>query len=405
VLGQGGLLDKYNLPVSERGLIALLSVITMLAPFSIDAYLPAFPQLVIDLGAPISQIQMTLAAFILGFALGPLITGPISDAVGRHPVILLGLVGFGVFSVACAVASNVEHMIAFRFCQAMAGSASLVAARALLADVYRGDALAQKNSVINMFLAIAPMVAPLIGGWLSETWDWRMIFWVMGLATCFALLASVAKMPETLPPEKREQLNLAAAFKGYRAVLGNRIAMTYACATAGVMAVFFTYIAATPFLYMQTYGLSVSTYSILFGAGAILAMIANYMNIFAVKRLGFRPVLLVQGMMVIGLGVIAFGGAFGLFGRWAIYFSGLMFMPMLHVIGANALTGAMDQFDRNKGIASAFFVAVRFGMGVLAIAIVGAVGGEVEIRYGLILFVFAAFSGIAAQMAVRWDRG
>lgn len=397
-------MDKYNLPVSERSLIVLLSAITMLAPFSIDAYLPAFPQLVTDLAAPISRIQMTLAAFVLGFALGPLITGPISDAVGRRPVVLAGLIGFGVFSIACALASNVDYMIAFRFCQALAGSASLVAGRALLADIYRGDELAQKNSLINMFLAIAPMVAPLIGGWLAQTWDWRVIFWAMGLATSFAVMASFAKMPETLAYTKREQLNFGSIFKGYRAVLGNRIAMTYASATAGVMAVFFTYIAATPFLYMQTYGLSVTAYGVLFGAGAVLAIIANYINIAMVKRLGFRPVLLVQGVMVMGLGAIAFCGAFDLFGRWAIYLPGLLFMPMLHVVGANALTGAMDQFESNKGIASAFFLAIRFGTGMLAVSIVSAFGGQTEIRYGLILFVFAAFSGIAAQMAVRWDR-
>ncbi len=397
-------MDRKNLPLSERGLIFLLVAITTLAPFSIDAYLPAFPQLVADLQTEIAHIQMTLAAFILGFAIGPLVTGPISDAVGRRPVILAGLIGFGVFSLACAIATSAEMLIVLRFCQALAGSASLVAGRALLADVYRGDVLAQKNSTINMGLAIAPMAAPVIGGWLAETWDWRMIFWVMGIATAVAILASFKRMPETLPPENRERLNFSTVFKGYRRVLGNRVAMTYACATAGIMAVFFTYVAATPFLYMQTYGLSVSTFSLLFGAGAILAMMANYLNIALVARMGFRPVLLGQGMLVMGLGVIAFGGGFGLFGRWAIYLPGLLFMPMLHVIGANALTGAMDQFDRSKGIASAMLLAFRFGTGMIAVSVVSAVGGESEIRYGLILFVFAAFSGIAAQLAVRWDK-
>lgn len=398
-------MEYNNAPVSERGLIVLLAAITMLAPFAIDAYLPAFPQMVIDLNAPIASIQMTLAAFLLGFTLGPLITGPISDAVGRRPVILAGLFGFGVFSLACASSENVDYLIVFRFCQAFAGSASLVAGRALLADVYRGDVLAQKNSLISMFLALAPMLAPVIGGWLAETWDWRMIFWVMSLASGVAVLASFSKMPETLPPAKRTSLHLGAVFRGYLAVLRNRVAMTYACAIAGMMAVFFTYIAATPFLYIQTYGLSIGAYSMLFGAGAGLAMVANYLNIAAVKRFGYRQVLLVQGMLVMGLGVVAFGGAFGLFGRWAIFLPGLLFMPFLHVIGGNSLTGAMDQFEHNKGIASAFLLAMRFGTGVIAVAIVSAVGGEVEIRYGLILFVFAAFSGIAAQMAVRWDLG
>ena len=172
---------------------------------------------------------------------------------------------------------------------------------------------------------------------------------------------------------------------------------------AGISGVFFVYVAATPFLYMETYGLSVTAYAWIFTAGAALAGVANFANIFVVGRIGYRRALMAQGLLTMALGVLAFGGAFDLFGRWAIYGAGLMMMPMLHVVGTNALTGVMDQFDARKGIASAFAMTMRFGVGMIAVAIVGAFQGSIEIRYGLILFVFAALAGVSAQMAVRWD--
>ena len=384
-------------------LIVLLIGMTMLAPFAIDAYLPAFPLMSAEFQVAQSGIQLTLAAFLLGMSLGPLLAGPISDALGRRRVILAGLAGFLAFSLACAWAQNVDQLVVIRFFQALAGSSTLVASRALLADIYRGDRLAQKNALISMFLALAPMLAPMIGGWLTALAGWRAIFWLLASATTVCFLFSARFLPETLPPARRFPLDPGGMLRGYRLVLKNRLALTYALASAGIMAVFFTYVAVTPFLYIELYGMSVSAYSMMFGAGAMLAIVGNYLNIWAVGRFGFRLVLLVLGMAVMGFGVMLFSAGFGLLGRWAIYLPGLMFMPLLHMVGANAITGAMEQFDSGKGAASALFLSLRFGAGILAVSIVGSLGDVSEMRYGLIVFVFAALSGVAAQMAVRWD--
>ena len=184
----------------------------------------------------------------------------------------------------------------------------------------------------------------------------------------------------------------------------NPVAMMYLAALSCMNAVFFVYVAATPFLYIETYGLSVQGYAWMFAAGALLAGVSNFINIFAVGRIGYRAALLGQGMLVMAFGVLLFCGVFGVFGRWAVYLAGLAMMPLLHVVGNNALTGVMDQFEARKGTASAMAMALRFAMGVVGVAIVGAFQGAVEQRYGLILFVFAALAGVSAQMAVRWDK-
>lgn len=377
----------------------------MLAPFAIDAYLPALGIIARDLAASEALVQYSIGSFLFGTALGPLLAGPLSDAIGRRPVLIAGLVGFAVFSVACALVVNAETLVLFRFFQALTGSASLLAGRALMADLYVGDELSQKQSIIMVVMVIAPMVAPLLGGWVSSNWGWRFIFWGLALGGLAAGLISFLRLPETLTQEKRNPMALGQVMRGYLGIAQNGVAMMYLMAISCMSGVFFVYVAATPFLYIETYGMSVQAYAWMFAAGAFLAGLANFANFFVVKRLGYRTTLLVQGMMVMACGVVLFCGAFGLFGRWAIYGPGLLMMPLLHVVGNNALTGVMDQFDTRKGIASAFAMSARFAVGMIAVGIVGQFNGSVEARYGLILFVFAALAGVSAQMAVRWDNG
>ncbi|MDB4558742.1 multidrug effflux MFS transporter [Amylibacter sp.] len=395
---------KFDPVKSEKSLLALLAGIVMLAPFAIDAYLPALGIVARDLMATESMIQYSIGSFLLGTALGPLFAGPLSDAIGRRPVLIAGLVGFAVFSVACAIAESGETLVVFRFFQALMGSASLLAGRALMADLYSGDELSKKQSIIMMVMVIAPMVAPVLGGWVSGNWGWRYIFWGLAVGAVAAGVLSLLRLPETLAEDRRNPMALGQVLKGYFGILQNRVAMMYLFSLAFMNGVFFVYVAATPFLYIETYGLSVQGYAWMFAAGALLAGISNFLNIFVVGRIGYRETLLWQGMMVMGCGVVLFCGAFGLFGRWAIYGPGLMLMPLLHLVGNNALTGVMDQFDARKGTASAFAMSARFAFGMFAVAIVGMFHGSSETRYGLILFVFAALAGVSAQMAVRWDK-
>jgi DHA1 family bicyclomycin/chloramphenicol resistance-like MFS transporter len=180
--------------------------------------------------------------------------------------------------------------------------------------------------------------------------------------------------------------------------------MMYLIAQASISGLFFVYVAATPFLYVETFGLSLQAYAWLFAAGAAAAGLANLSNIYLVAAIGYRAALLYQGMAAIALGALAFCAAFGLLDRWAIYLTGILLMAIMHLISTNALTGAMDQFTTRKGIASATAMSIRFGTGMLAVAVVARFQGSILTHYGLILFVFAAISGICAQMAVRWDK-
>ncbi|GGA23091.1 multidrug effflux MFS transporter [Neptunicoccus cionae] len=395
---------RFDPVAHERSLLALLIAVVMLGPFAVDAYLPAFGLIARDLATSEAMVQYSIGSYLLGTALGPVFSGPVSDTVGRRPVLVWGLAGFGVFSVGCALVSNAEMLVFFRFLQALTGSASLLAGRALLADLYSGDRLSQRQSAIMMVMVIAPMIAPVLGGWVAEWWGWRWIFWGLAVGSVVAFVASFMKLPETLDPSQRQSLHPGKVLTGYVGIVKNPVAMMYVAALSSISGLFFVYVSATPFLYVETYGMSVSGYAWLFAAGAALAGAANFVNIYLVGRIGYREALLWQGLIAMACGALMFCGAFGVLDRWAVYAAGLIIMPLLHVIGSNALTGVMDQFEARKGIASAFAMSSRFGVGMIGVAVVGVFHGAVELRYGLIFFVFAALAGISAQMAVRWDK-
>ena len=285
---------KFDPIKSEKSLLALLAGIVMLAPFAIDAYLPALGIIARDLMASEAVIQYSIGSFLFGTALGPLLAGPLSDAIGRRPVLIFGLIGFAIFSGACALVQSGETLVVFRFFQALTGSASLLAGRALMADLYSGDELSKKQSIIMMVMVIAPMVAPILGGWVSGNWGWRYIFWGLAIGAVAAGIVSFLRLPETLAQERRNPMALGQVLKGYFSILKNRVAMMYLLALAFMNGVFFVYVAATPFLYIETYGLSVQGYAWMFGAGALLAGISNFLNIFVVGLIGFRETLVWQ---------------------------------------------------------------------------------------------------------------
>lgn len=388
-------------PVRHEGpLIALLIGMVILAPFSVDAYLPVLPDIVRDLQTTDAIVQYSVGWFALGTALGPLVAGPMSDRFGRRALLLGGLGGFAAFAVGCAVVTGGWSLVFLRFAQAISGSAALVAGQALLADLYGGDRLAQRNSLILVFISMAPMVAPIYGAWVGNLAGWRVIFWSLAVAAALVLMIAARKLPETLSPDRRDSLNAGDLVRGYLGVASHPVAALYMLGAFGMSGAFFAYLAGAPFLYIEVFGLSAGQFALVFAAGAGLAAVGNAANIALVARFGFRRALLFQALLTLALGALLFSACFGLVGRWAIYGAGLALMPLQHWMTANTQSGVMAQFDRRKGLASAVALAIRFGGGALAVTIMGAFGGGQE-RYGLILFVFLALGSIFAQLAVR----
>ena len=193
--------------LSAGGLATLLAALSMLGPFSVDAYLPAFPAIQASLGASALEVQQTLTAYMLAFAVMSLWHGALSDAFGRRNVVLVGLIVFAVGTLGCASAHSVHYLWIFRIMQGVSAGAGVVVGRAIIRDLYSDASAARLLSMVTMIFSIAPAIAPVLGGWVVSAFDWRSIF--LGLLAFSIALWWVCwqHLPETIPVERRQPFN------------------------------------------------------------------------------------------------------------------------------------------------------------------------------------------------------
>ena len=196
------------------------------------------------------MVQVSIAVFLLGFSLGPLIFGPLSDAFGRRKLIYSSLLLFSVFSILCSLSSNIYLLIIFRFFQAVFGSVSTVCGRAAIADLLSGNELAKKYSLLGLLLTVAPILAPIIGGWINEILGWRYIFFFMTIFGIILVVISYFYVHETLPNEKRTKFNIENILFNYVLIIKNKTALFYILFLSSSSAVFFVFLAVSPFLFI-----------------------------------------------------------------------------------------------------------------------------------------------------------
>jgi DHA1 family bicyclomycin/chloramphenicol resistance-like MFS transporter len=250
--------------LSAGGLATLLAALSMLGPFSIDAYLPAFPQIQAQLAATPLQVQQTLTAYMLAFAVMVLWHGALSDAFGRRNVILVALVVFAIGSFGCASASSVEYLWVFRVLQGVSAGAGVVVGRAIIRDLYSDTAAARLLSMVTMIFSIAPAIAPVVGGWIVTLLDWRAIFLALSVYTVLLFWFCWKHLPETVPPTERQPFNPRFLAQSYGAIFSSFLFLTMAGVTALNFAGLFLYIAAAPVMLPESLGLGPSQFAWLF---------------------------------------------------------------------------------------------------------------------------------------------
>ncbi len=243
---------------------ALIAALSMLGPFSIDAYLPAFGAIGETFGAPPIAVQQTLSAYLFAYAFMMLWHGALSDAFGRRPVVLVSLGVFGVATLGCAIAGNIQSLWLFRALQGLSAGAGLVVGRAIIRDRFHGPEAQRVMSQITLVFGIAPAVAPVMGGLLLNVAGWRAIFWAL-LALLAALMLWVQlELPETLPASARQPLHPRALWHNYKRVLTRADFLLLACIPSFNFAAFFVYIAVAPTFLIDRLGVSTYGFAWLF---------------------------------------------------------------------------------------------------------------------------------------------
>ncbi len=254
---------KVKLP-GAVGLAAMLAGLPMLGPFSIDAYLPAFPNIQQSLNATPIEVQQTLSIYMLSFACMVLWHGALSDAFGRRNIILGSLVLFAIGTFGCAASHSVHYLWVFRILQGVSAGAGVVVGRAIIRDLYADAHAARLLSMVTMIFSIAPAVAPVMGGWIVTLFDWRAIFLFL-LAYTIGLFAYCYRhLPETLPPERRQPFNPGFLMTSYGDIFKSPLFHMKAGVVALNFAGLFLYIASAPVFLPQHLGLGPHQFGWLF---------------------------------------------------------------------------------------------------------------------------------------------
>ncbi|MCU0756162.1 MAG: multidrug effflux MFS transporter [Xanthomonadales bacterium] len=230
--------DAARAPLPIGLLTVLVGALGMVGPFAIDSFFPAFPTMAHALDASSAEMQLTLSAYLFGFALMSLVHGPLSDAIGRRPIVLVNLAIFTLANIGAALSTSLEEMVLWRLLQGLAGGAGTIVGRAIVRDCLEGAAAQRLMSRITLVFLIGPAVAPVVGGWIYVQFGWQAIFWfVAGFAGLLALVIGW-KLPETLPPEQRVPPRIGELLDGLLEVARDRVAvrliMAAACNFAGI---------------------------------------------------------------------------------------------------------------------------------------------------------------------------
>jgi DHA1 family bicyclomycin/chloramphenicol resistance-like MFS transporter len=374
--------------------LAILSVLMGFASISTDLYLPAMPAMGRTLHADAGAIELTVSGYLIGFSLGQLLWGPISDRYGRRGPVAIGLVLFIIGSAGCALSASAPALVGWRVVQAVGACAGVTLGRAMVRDLYEGDYAARMLSTLLTVMAIAPLLGPSLGGQILALAGWRAIFWTLvGIGTM--TLGALFVLPETLPPTRRNREPLGRAVAAYAMLLRHRQLMLYAGASGFFYGGMFAYIAGSPFAFISFYHVSPSLYGMLFGAGIIGIMAANLINARFVTRVGIA-VLLRSGTTGAALAAIllAIDARTGWGGLAGLALPLFVFIGVTGFIVANSIAGVLGFFPARAGAASALVGAMQYGMGIAGSALVGAFADGTPWPMGWVI----ALSGIGSAL-------
>ncbi|WP_373894825.1 Bcr/CflA family efflux MFS transporter [Virgibacillus sp. CBA3643] len=263
---------------TRLGLALLLAMLAILGPLNIDMYLPSFPGIAEDFGANATLVQLSLTACLIGLAIGQLVVGPISDAQGRRKPLLISTTLFALASILCAFAPNITTLIAARFLQGFTASAGVVLSRAVVRDVFSGKELTKFFSLLMVINAVAPMVAPMLGGAILAypSAGWQSIFYTLAIIGILIVIIVAAKLKETLPPEKRIPSSIGSSVMTMGSLMKDRSFIGYALVVGFVHGGSFAYVSGTPFVYQDIYGVSPQVFSVLFGINGIAIITGSF---------------------------------------------------------------------------------------------------------------------------------
>lgn len=354
------------------GEILLLGSLTAFGAVTIDLYLPTLPAIARDYGTSAAAVQLTLSTFFVGMALGQLFFGPLSDRIGRRPTILIGCAVYVAASLFCALAPTIEALVAGRFFQALGCCAAMVTCRAIVRDRYDHRDSARIFSLLMLVLAIAPLLAPTVGGWIAAAAGWHAVFYAF-VAVGVAISAAVGlRLDESRSAATAQAARGQDVLSAYARLLGHKRLIGYLLVGAANGATLFSYIAASPDLVVNSWGFSESQFGLVFAAIAVGVVGSSQVNRLLLKHRSPDAILAWAT-----LGAAAAGVALWLVALFDAPVPGVLAAVFVALssnglIAANASAGALNVDPLRAGAISGLMGGINFGMGAAASALAAA---------------------------------
>ncbi|WP_297095345.1 multidrug effflux MFS transporter [uncultured Draconibacterium sp.] len=376
----------------------VLGALMAFTSLSTDIYLPAMPQMQLDLQG---DIELTVTGFLIGFAIAQIIWGPISDRYGRKMPLVIGLILFIIGSVGCAFSENITQILFARVVQALGACVGPMLSRAMVRDMLERTKAAEMLSTLMILMALAPIFGPLIGGQLLKFSSWQSIFWLLTIIGIVMLL-TMKKLPETLPKEKRQNTSLWNAFKKYGVLLRNRKFMAYTLCVSFFYVGVYAFVAGSPEVYITYFGVDPQHYGWLFALNVFGIVSLSFANRILVRKYSLdfllrvaTTIAMIAGLVLLVTVKLQIGGIYG------VIIPVFFFFSMNGIVAATTTAAALDKVPEMAGAAAALLGSLQYGSGILSTLLLTFFGDSESSPWTMswIIAVFAIAS--AGTMLVR----
>lgn len=349
----------------------MMGLLTAIAPLSIDMYLPAFPAIAKSLHSTISEITLSLSSFFIGISAGQLLYGPLLERFGRKKPLYAGLCLYFLASVGCALAGSVNALIIFRFLQALGGCVGMVAARAMVRDLFDTKENAKVFSMLMLVVSVSPIIAPTLGGYITTAFGWQYVFAMLIIVVLVILAGSYFILPESKQSDFNFSLKPAFILKNFATVLKNPHFITYALTGAVSYAGLYAYIGGSPYIFMELFKVSETHFGWIFAFIAAGLISASQFNNIALKYYSSQQIIKVASCSQGIIGVLFV--CFTLFGWLNLFFAimlAFLFLFCQGFIFPNSTALALAPMKKNAGNASGLIGAIQMTIGASASAII-----------------------------------